>query len=39
VRIAVAAGLVVATAVLWVRRRDEWRARIRSFLAEGRAAA
>ena len=37
--IAVAAALVVAATVLWVRRRDEWRARIRAFLAEGRAAA
>ena len=39
VRVAVAAALVVTAAVLWVRRRDEWRARIRAFLAEGRAAA
>jgi hypothetical protein len=38
VRIAVAAILVVVATALWVRRRDEWRARIRAFLAEGRAA-
>ncbi len=38
-RIAVAAVLVVAATVLWVRRRDEWRVRIRAFLDEGRAAA
>ena len=37
VRIAVAAALVVAATALWVRRRDEWRVRIRAFLAEGRA--
>ena len=38
-RVAVSAVLVVAAATMWVRRRDEWRARIRAFLAEGRAAA
>ena len=37
VRIAVAAALIVVATAVWVRRRDEWRVRIRAFLSEGRA--
>jgi hypothetical protein len=38
VRMLVAAALVVAAVVWWVRRRDEWRAKVRDFLEAGRAA-
>ena len=35
VRIAVAAALIVVATAVWVRRRDEWRVRIRAFLVRG----
>jgi len=38
-RSAVGAILFVAVVVWWVRRRDAWRRKVRSFLEEGRAAA
>ena len=38
VRMLVVAVLVVAGTVWWVRRRDEWRKKLRDFLAAGRAA-
>jgi hypothetical protein len=38
VRMLVAAALVIAATVWWVRRRDEWRAKVREFLEAGRAA-
>jgi hypothetical protein len=37
VRGAVGAVLVVAGTLFWVRKRDEWRAAFRSFMADGRA--
>ena len=36
VRMAVAAGLVTAATVWWVRRRDDWRAKWRNLLDQGR---
>jgi hypothetical protein len=39
VRMVVAAGLLTAAIVWWVRRRDEWRAKWRNLLAEGRTAS
>jgi hypothetical protein len=38
VRMIVAMLIVAAAIVWWVRRRDEWRAKIREFLDAGRAA-
>jgi hypothetical protein len=38
VRMAVLDGLVVAATVVWVRKRDEWRAKLRAFQEEGRRA-
>jgi hypothetical protein len=38
VRMAVLDGLLVAATVLWVRKRDEWRAKLRAFQEEGRRA-
>lgn len=38
VRMLVAAALVLAAIVWWVRRRDEWRRKFREFLEAGRAA-
>ncbi|MDQ3468728.1 MAG: hypothetical protein M3487_02990, partial [Actinomycetota bacterium] len=37
-RAAIGALLLTAVVAWWVRRRDEWRHKVRAFLAEGRAA-
>jgi hypothetical protein len=37
-RVLVVTILVVAATVWWVRRRDEWRKKLRDFLEAGRAA-
>ena len=39
VRMAIAAGIVAAAIVWWVRRRDEWRVRWRRLLEDGRTAS
>jgi hypothetical protein len=38
VRMIILAALVIVATVVWVRRRDEWRVRIREFMEAGRTA-
>jgi hypothetical protein len=38
VRMIILAALVIVATVVWVRRRDEWRIRIREFMEAGRTA-